>query len=176
MNTEDQKKLFEFIKAASPEYSLFKRTQCETKNDGETIWIEWQRRALFDDSGKLREFQSIGVDISELKRVEAALRTSEEALQKKNAELQRKNSALIEVLEQIEHQKNQIKTDVIANVDELLMPILEQLRTQESKFDPKYLKLIKRSLENLTSSFGRKITHASLKLTPREIQISNMVK
>jgi len=176
MNTEDQKKLFEFIKAASPEYSVFKRIQFETRNDGESIWIEWQRRALFDDSGKLREIQSIGVNISELKRVEAALRSSEEALQKKNAELERKNSALIEVLEQIEHQKNQIKTDVVSNVDELLMPILEQLRTQESKFDPKYLKLIKRSLENLTSSFGRKITHASLKLTPKEIQISNMVK
>jgi hypothetical protein len=41
--------------------------------------------------------------------------------------LERKNNALTEVLEHIEHQKLQIKDDVIANVNELLIPLLDQL-------------------------------------------------
>jgi DNA-binding NarL/FixJ family response regulator len=45
-----------------------------------------------------------------------------------------------------------------------------------SKMDLKYLNLIRRSLEDLTSSFGRKITHKSLKLSPKETQICNMIR
>ena len=91
-------------------------------------------------------------------------------------ELKRKHTALTEVLEQIEHQKQQIKDEVIANVDKLLIPIVDQLLLRGLEIDTKYLILIKRSLHDLTSSFGQKITHKSLKLTPKEIQISNMIK
>jgi DNA-binding CsgD family transcriptional regulator len=176
MGAEDQEKLLEFIKTATPKNDVFSRIQRETRKDGKTIWIEWRRRALFDESGKIREIQSIGRDITDLQKAEAALRSSEEALRKKNEELERKNTALIEVLEQIEHQKNQIKNDVITNTDELLFPILEQMSMKDSKSNQININLLKRSLNNLTSSFGRKITHRSLKLSPREIQISNMVK
>jgi len=36
--------------------------------------------------------------------------------------------------------------------------------------------LLQYHLEELTSSFGRKITEKSVRLTPREIEICNMVK
>ncbi|CAB1076675.1 hypothetical protein D1AOALGA4SA_4470 [Olavius algarvensis Delta 1 endosymbiont] len=176
MSAEDQQQLFQFIETATPENNLFSRIQHETREDGETIWVEWRRRALFDPSGKIREIQSIGRDITDLKKAEAALRSSEEALRKKNEALERKNTALIEVLEQIEHQKNQIKRDVTANIDELLFPILEQMAMRDVKSNREDIDLLKRSLNNLTTSFGRKITRKRLKLSPREIQISNMVK
>jgi len=176
MSAEDQKQLLRFIETATPENNLFSRIQHETRQDGETIWVEWRRRALFDESGKIREIQSTGRDITDLKKAEYALRSSEEALRNKNEELERKNTALIEVLEQIEHQKNQIKNDIITNIDELLFPILEQMGMRDSKSNRKNIDLLKRSLNHLTTSFGRKITHKSLKLSPREIQISNMVK
>ena len=131
---------------------------------------------LFDDSGKLKEIQSVGRDVTEYKKTAEALKASEEDLRRKNIELERKNNALTEVLEHIEHQKLQIKDDVIANVNELLIPVLDQLISKGSKIDKIYLNLIKRSLKDLTASFGQKITQKSLKLTPREVQICNMVK
>jgi DNA-binding CsgD family transcriptional regulator len=70
----------------------------------------------------------------------------------------------------------QIKDDVIANVEELLIPVLDQLVSKGSRIDKIYLNLIKRSLEDLTSSFGRKITLKEFRLTPKEIQICNMIK
>lgn len=173
---EDREEIVNFIKSADPNHPVITIVQCITNSNGETVWVEWCRRALFDDSGKLYEIQGVGRDITEFKKAEAALKVSEEAMRKKNIELKRKNTALTEVLEQIEHQKQRVKDDVIANVDKLIIPALENLISKSSKIDNKYLILIKRSLEDLTSSFGRKITQKSLKLTPREVQICNMIK
>jgi PAS domain S-box-containing protein len=166
---DDQKRLFQFLKTTDPQNPTQNQVQQITTSDGETLWVEWRRRALFDDYGNLIEVQAVGRDITELK-------SAQEAMQEKTKELERKNAALTEVLEQIEQQKQQIKNDVITNVDDLLIPIFDQFMSKGSKLDKQYLSLIKRSLQDLTSSFGRKITEKSLKLTPREIQICNMIK
>jgi len=46
--------------------------------DGTTRWQRWTDRALFDDQGTVVEYQSLGIDITERKRAEEALRESEE--------------------------------------------------------------------------------------------------
>jgi PAS domain S-box-containing protein len=165
-----------FISTASPDFPTSTQAQCLSRNNSTRLWVEWRRHAFFDDSDNLREIQSVGRDITELKIAETALKSSEKAMREKNMELERKNVALAEVLEQIEQQKQQIKDDVITNIDDLFIPILEQLMSKGSKLDVKYLNLIKRSLEDLTASFGRKITHKSLKLSPKETQICNMIR
>ncbi|WP_296806743.1 diguanylate cyclase, partial [Thiocapsa sp.] len=64
---------------ASPEYQY----EHETRGfDGEPRWHLWHDFALFDDAGRPREFQSIGVDVTERRRVEQALRESEYFLRK----------------------------------------------------------------------------------------------
>ncbi|VVS92454.1 PAS domain S-box protein [Desulfoluna spongiiphila] len=45
--------------------------------DGRRGWQEWTDRAIFSDEGELREFQSIGRDITERRRAEEAVRASE---------------------------------------------------------------------------------------------------
>jgi PAS domain S-box-containing protein len=172
----DRQEIMEFIKTATPHNPVATQIQQITGNSGEVFWVEWHRRALFDDTGNLREIQAVGRDVTEYKQTAEALKASEEDLRRKNIELERKNTALTEVLEHIEQQKMQIKDDVIANVEELLIPVLDQLASKGSRIDKIYLNLIKRSLEDLTSSFGRKITLKEFRLTPKEIQICHMVK
>jgi hypothetical protein len=70
------------------------------------------------------------------------LKASEDDLRRKSIELERKNNSLTEVLEHIEHRKLQIKDDVIANINELLIPLVDQLVAKGSKIDTKYLSLI----------------------------------
>ena len=169
IDADDKKRLFRFLKSANPDNPTQTRVQKITKSDGKILWVEWRRRALFDEKGALYEIQSVGRDITDLK-------TAEETLKENNIVLEKKNTALTEVLGQIEQQKQEIKNDVISNVHDLFIPLLEQRMSMGKKEDLQYFKLLKRSLEDLTSSFGRKITQKSLKLTPREIQLCNMIK
>ena len=44
------------------------------RRDGERVWITWRNRPVLDRTGRLREIVSIGVDTTERKRAEEALR------------------------------------------------------------------------------------------------------
>jgi PAS domain S-box-containing protein len=46
--------------------------------DGEVRWMQWNNRMIFDEQEHFIEFQSVGRDITQLKRTEEALRESEE--------------------------------------------------------------------------------------------------
>ena len=48
------------------------------RRSGERVWITWRNRTLCDGAGRVRELLSIGMDTSERKRAEDALRDSEE--------------------------------------------------------------------------------------------------
>ncbi len=47
------------------------------RRDGEHVWITWRNRPVLDESGGLREIVSTGIDTTERKRTEDALRESE---------------------------------------------------------------------------------------------------
>ena len=112
-------------------------------------------------------------DITQRKKAEDAVRASEAKLQEQKAALEQKNVALREILEQIEFEKRKIKDDVVANAD-LLLPYLKKLRLRGAS--RKYISLLQRKLGELADSFGRKISDVRLKLTPREIEICDMIK
>ncbi|MBD3345152.1 MAG: PAS domain S-box protein [Chitinivibrionales bacterium] len=82
-----------FISLVAPEHRqqiiqkidrLSQEHPCETDehrsflSDGSIEWQEWTDRALFDDSGQIVEYQSVGRDITGRKQIEEALRRSEE--------------------------------------------------------------------------------------------------
>jgi PAS domain S-box-containing protein len=48
--------------------------------DGRLVWEEWTDRALFDEAGRLIEYQSVGRDITRTKAFEATLTASAEEL------------------------------------------------------------------------------------------------
>jgi PAS domain S-box-containing protein len=142
----------------------------------EERWQHWSNKAIFDDAGEIVEIQSVGRDITERKKAEIALQESERELKKQASELEKKNIALREIMEQIGIEKKQIKDDVVANINEVLLPVLQKMKNSDPEMAIKYVELLERSLLDLTSSFGYKISDPLLKLTPREIEISNMIK
>ena len=50
------------------------------KPDGSVAWQEWVDQAIYDETGQLVEFQSVGRDVTERKRTEEALAASEAEL------------------------------------------------------------------------------------------------
>ncbi len=119
-------------------------------------------------------YERLKLEIAERKSVERALLESEDKLQKQKSALEQKNVALREVIAQIEVEKRRINEDIENNINMVVSPILEKLKI--NKPSPKYINLIQHHLKELTSSFGSKITKKILKLTPREIEVCNMVK
>jgi PAS domain S-box-containing protein len=112
--------------------------------------------------------------IAERMNAEKALLESEAKLQKQKSALEQKNIALGEVIAQIEVEKRRIKDDIETNINIVVSPILEKLKKE--KAGAKYVSMLKYHLGRLTSSFGSKITKKTYKLTPREIEVCNMVK
>ena len=112
-------------------------------------------------------FMAIIRDLTKHKQVEEKLHEQKKALEQKNI-------ALSEILGQLELEKKQIKDNVVANAENLLLPIIQKLRLEgESR---KYVQLLKKNLQELTSSFGVKLTEKRANLTSREIEICNMIK
>lgn len=113
-------------------------------------------------------------DISDRRKVVETLNNSLTELAEQKKLLEQKNIAFQEVIKSIELEKSAIKDSVAKNVSELVLPILKRLKiTGASR---KYLDLLQKNLAALTASFGREITEKARRLTPREIEICNMIK
>lgn len=132
------------------------------RKDGTEFWNEWHIEPIRDDKGAVTHYLAIQHDITERKRVEQAI--------------EQKNAALKEVLAQIEMEKKSIKEDVLLNVENVLLPALKKLRRKGTPLDKKYIDILEQNLHNLTSSFGRNVSEKKLKLSPREVEIANLIK
>lgn len=146
-----------------------------TAKDGEVRFGEMGIRPIEQD-GCVVGMQCIIRDITERKKNEGMLKESEAKLREQKASLEQKNIALKEILEQIEIEKKRIKDDIFVNVDKLLVPFLKKLRRRTATVDAKYINTIEQHLAELVVPFGRKITDKRMKLTPKEIEICNLIK
>jgi len=144
------------------------------KSPGVQRWNQWTLRAIYDSRDQIAEYQAVGHDIDNRKRMEAELKDSEYKLRVQNEALEKKNIALQELLEQVEIEKKKIKDNVLGNVERVLFPLIEKLQT--GKVSRKYIVLLKSVVEDLASSYGRKISPASTGLSPREVEICTMIK
>ena len=120
--------------------------------------------------------QNLIREIVQRKEAEKALKQSESKMREQKQALEEKNIALREILEHIEIEKKQIKDDVIANVENILLPIVRKLNGIDSQVERENIDLLERELREVTSQFGRRLSDQRLKLTPREIEICDLIK
>lgn len=132
------------------------------RKDGSEFWNEWHVEPIRDDSGKVTHYIAIQHDISERKRAEQAI--------------EQKNAALSEILQQIEFEKARIKEGVVMNVEQVLLPALKKIRRKGTPLDKKYIDVLEQSLNDMTSSFGIKVSDKKIMLSPREVEIANLIK
>lgn len=85
------------------------------------------------------------------------------------------NIAFRAAISAVEGEKNKLKEEITVNVNEIILPLLKKIRMKRGS-TRKHLDLLEKSLEALLSSFGSRLTRQNLSLTPKEIEVSNMVK
>ena len=132
------------------------------RKDGTEFWNEWHIEPIRNEEGELTHYIAIQHDITERKIQEQAI--------------EQKNMALTEVLQQIEIEKNKIKEGVTLNVEEVLIPALKKMRRKGTKLDKQYIDILEQNLKDLTSTFGIQVSDKHLKLSPREVEIANLIK
>jgi DNA-binding CsgD family transcriptional regulator len=132
------------------------------RKDGTEFWNEWHIESIKDEKGVITFYIAIQRNITERKKAEETI--------------EQKNAALREILEQIQIEKKNIKEDVLLNVEEVLIPALKKLRRRGSALDKKQIDILEKNLTNLTSSFGRSVSEKRFKLSPREVEIANLIK
>jgi PAS domain S-box-containing protein len=95
----DQKFVREYFLSLTKEHPIDVIEHRTITPDGETRWQQWSDRAIFNDSDTLIEYQSVGRDITEMKRTEEELRI-------KNDELQAAYEQIAATEEELRHNYN----------------------------------------------------------------------
>jgi PAS domain S-box-containing protein len=117
------------------------------------------------------------MDISDRKRSEEALRERTEQLKSKTAELEEMNAALRVLLRQREADKAEIESRVSASVKELVMPHVKELKKCLSGYNElTHVHILESNLQGILSPFAQKISLQFLNLTPKEIQVADLIK
>ena len=77
---EDRERVRRLTQAVTPEHPVTNYEHRVVRPDGTLSWTQWNDRAIFDEQGRLLEYQSVGRDISAQKEAEEQLRQQQETL------------------------------------------------------------------------------------------------
>jgi len=90
--------------------------------------------------------------------------------------LQETNAALRIVLSNIEDEKKRIYENIRLNIDKVIMPVIHALMPAVPQSNRKYMEILSKNLEEITSPFISGNVQLFRALTPTEVNICNMVR
>jgi PAS domain S-box-containing protein len=153
----------------SQEFLTYTRT-------GEPVWVEINARSVLE-KGKPVAIHGIARNITERKRMEAALKKREQELEEKSRNLQEANAALRVLLKRREDDKTELEEKVICNVRELILPYIENLKiTPLDSQQLNQLQILERNTGEIISPFLRTLSSKHPDLTPMEIKVINFIR
>ncbi len=191
-----------FTEFVAPEHRELISRMCFDREDDEAFPYHWEFKALRCD-GKtfdaelftnLIEFQgeiarqAIIKDISNRIIAEKVLRKAGEnlnhrlelqviELEKTIKNEEETNCALKVLLEKKERDQKETQESVLLNVNKLILPYIEKIKmTELDDFQKTYLSIIETNLKDIVSPFSRKMSIKELNLTPKELQVANLIK
>jgi PAS domain S-box-containing protein len=145
--------------------------------DGREIWADTIKTPLYGNNGEIIGTAGIARDITRRKRAEDELKKRERELEAKSRNLEEVNIALKVLLKRREEDKTELEEKVLLNIQELVEPYLDKLKKTSLDIDQKaYINIIDAHLNDIISPFQRNLTSKYPHLTPREIQIANLIK
>jgi PAS domain S-box-containing protein len=109
--------------------------------------------------------------------LEGALDQTSQQLLIRSRELEEINAALKVINRQSKQDADELQMRVVANVEDLVMPYLERLADTPLNSDQKvYLSVLGENLSQIVAPFMGKVGARHANLTPREIEVANLVR
>jgi PAS domain S-box-containing protein len=138
--------------------------------DGKEIYCEVKVVALYDNDGNFLGNSAVVRDITERKKME-------QELEVRASSLEEVNNALRVLLKRRDEDKTELEEKVMLNVKELVLPYLEKLKKNRlDKEQNIYVSILESNLNDIISPFSRTMALKYPKLSPKEIQVANLVK
>jgi len=159
-------------------YSIEKRY---LRKDGGVIWVNITISRLWKPGEAPGRSITIVHDITERKQLEQALKETldqlESRVQERTIELEETNIALRVLLRKGDKDQKRLEENLQSNVNQLVTPFLSRLRVSQSNPERlTYLNILETNLSNIVSPFINRLSAAYRNLTPKEIQIAELVK
>lgn len=132
------------------------------RKDGAIRWIKSHYTFEENARGEVVAIDGLVYDITDHKEAEI--------------ELQKKNIALKEILGQLEIEKENLKKQIAANVENLIFPVLNKMKQKERGASEKWAHLLETNLRDLTGTFGIRISDKVQHLSPKEIEVCNLIR
>ncbi|MEW5734658.1 MAG: LuxR C-terminal-related transcriptional regulator [Thermodesulfobacteriota bacterium] len=116
-------------------------------------------------------------DITDLKAALSSLKEKEDELSISLRQLAEMNEALKTLLSQSQEDTRKFERRVVANVEDLVMPYVRRLQQTVLSVDQRvYVNVVEQNLAEIVAPFMRQIGAKHENLTPREIEVANLVR
>jgi PAS domain S-box-containing protein len=166
------------------------------RKDGDYVWVESTGR-LSPTANEKKSFEIISVtrEITERKQLEEYLKKSRAELEEKVTERTRKlkknnqelatktkelkdvNAALNVLLKNREEDNIKLKESILSNVKYFIDPHIQKLKNNNLNENQKSIvSIVEKNLNEIVSPMAKELLAAYSNLTPREIQIANLIK
>jgi PAS domain S-box-containing protein len=171
MPPEEAKRIKEvFITAVTQQEPIHSLENINLHKDGHPVVLETSGTPIFDTKGIFCGYR--GIDRNITKRKEA-----ENKLLEQTKKLEETNIALRVILRESEITKDELEKNVLSNIKGLLLPYLTELNSRLIDEDQQFLMdIIMANINEITSLFTRKLKLEFKDLTPKEIQIADLIK
>jgi PAS domain S-box-containing protein len=124
----------------------------------------------FDEQGQVCGALAFASDITAIKQIQGILKGQTEALASTN-------SALKVMLNHSRQAEAALHEKILLNIDGLIFPYLDQLDRLALTDDAQScLRQIRHNIKNLATSFAKDLSAPILGLTPREVQIADLIR
>lgn len=137
---------------------------------GRKRWVRSHFYGLHDAEGKVTNVVIMHEDITDLK--EAGI-----ALVERANELEELNISMKVLLRQITVAKEELENKIVSNIRSMVMPYLADLEVRLTGPSEKaYVTAIRTNLEQLTGGLSGMSVAEGITLTPREMQVANLIR
>lgn len=124
-----------------------------------------------------RLYEKAKAELAERRKTERILRKREKELEVNALNLKEANTALKVLLKRRDEDKIEFEERILFNVKELIEPYFDKIkRTRLNENQRTLVEILESNLLDIISPFARRLTSKFLSLTPKEIQIANLIK
>ncbi|MBU2489103.1 MAG: PAS and helix-turn-helix domain-containing protein [Proteobacteria bacterium] len=133
--------------------------------------------AIYNAQGEIVGLLGMHTDLSSQKETNALLARREEELEGKSRELEEVNKALKTLIEQHRQAFKDFEQRILANVEDLVLPYVRQIKESPLDMDQRvFINVVESNLTELVAPFMRRVGSMHSNLSPREIEVANLVR